>query len=240
MNLTIKRKLAVGVAGLALVAGGGGIAVAAGGGDGAKERQAFLDDAAKALDVSPDKLEGALERAYGARLAQAVKDGRLTQEQADRLKRRLADKGIPVPGVGGPGGGFGGPGFGAFRHGGFAGGPGGLFKQGLDTAADHLGLTSDALRKQLRGGKSLADVATAQGKDVAGLKSALVAFAKAELAEAVKAGKLPHKRADRIGAKLGDRISDLVDGKRPALEGRGRHGGHGPFGGGHGRGGSRP
>ena len=240
MDLKVNRRIAVGVAGLALAAGGGGIAVAAGtgGGNGAKEREAYLDDAAKTLNVTPEKLESALEGAYEARLAQAVKDGRLTQEQADRLKERLAKGGVPVPGVGGPGGGFGGPGFGAFRHGGFAGGPGGIVKQGAETAAKYLGVSTDDLFEALHDGKSLADVAKAQNKDVAGLKAALVAFARTEIADAVKDKKLTQAQADRILKDLDARVADVVDGKRP--QGRGGRGpglGGGP---GHGWGHKRP
>jgi hypothetical protein len=42
-------------------------------------------------------------------------------------------------------------------------------------AAQYLGLTDAQLQTQLQAGKSLAAVATAQGKTVAGLKAALVA-----------------------------------------------------------------
>jgi hypothetical protein len=44
----------------------------------------------------------------------------------------------------------------------------------MHAAAQYLGLTDAALDTQLQGGKSLAAVATAQGKTVAGLKAALV------------------------------------------------------------------
>ncbi len=44
---------------------------------------------------------------------------------------------------------------------------------GLAAAATYLGLTQTQLRDQLQAGKSLADVATAQGKTVSGLKDAI-------------------------------------------------------------------
>lgn len=44
----------------------------------------------------------------------------------------------------------------------------------LTAAASYLGLTQTQLRDQLQAGKTLADVANAQGKSVAGLKTAIV------------------------------------------------------------------
>ena len=45
----------------------------------------------------------------------------------------------------------------------------------LPAAAAYLGVTPAALRTELRSGKSLAQIATAKGKSVDGLKAALVA-----------------------------------------------------------------
>ncbi|HEX5299682.1 MAG TPA: hypothetical protein VFW50_22065 [Streptosporangiaceae bacterium] len=45
----------------------------------------------------------------------------------------------------------------------------------MTTAADYLGLSLTQLRTQLHAGKSLADIATAQGKPVSGLKDAILA-----------------------------------------------------------------
>jgi SOS response regulatory protein OraA/RecX len=53
------------------------------GGPGEIDRQALL---AKALGITVEKLEAAVQTAAEARLAQAVSDGKLTQEQADLMK----------------------------------------------------------------------------------------------------------------------------------------------------------
>ncbi len=45
----------------------------------------------------------------------------------------------------------------------------------MKAAADYLGLTLTQLRTQLHSGKSLADIATAQGKPTSGLKDAILA-----------------------------------------------------------------
>src|SRR3954466_12379960 len=74
-------------------------------------------------------------------LAGLVKDGTITQSQADKVATTLDDK-LPK------GGGFG-------RHGGH-GGHGGI---DLDTVAGVLGVSADELRTQLQSGKTLAQVA---------------------------------------------------------------------------------
>ena len=52
-------------------------------------------------------------------------------------------------------------------------------------AAKYLGLTQEQLLTQLRDGKSLADIAKAQGKSVDGLKQAILADLTADLKEHV-------------------------------------------------------
>jgi hypothetical protein len=76
-------------------------------------------------------------------------------------------------------------------------------------------LTEDELHSRLESGKTLAEIATAQGKSVAGLKDAMVADAKTHLDAAVKAGRLSSAEEQRVLADLGQRIDDLVNGKLP-------------------------
>src|SRR5688500_6541719 len=95
-----RRIAALAVSG-ALVAGGAGAAIAAVTKDDAKQtEQAILDDAAKRLDVTPEKLRDALSAAQDTQLDQAVKDGDLTQKQADAIKAARKDSGRVL---GGPG-----------------------------------------------------------------------------------------------------------------------------------------
>ena len=95
----------------------------------------------------------------------------------------------------------------------------------LDAAAAYLGSTTDALLTQLQSGKTLAQVADAtSGKSKAGLIAALVTHEKAELVDAVKAGRLTQSQSDTIGATLTQRFTDFVNGVRPAMG----PGGHGP------------
>jgi hypothetical protein len=216
MSNSAKRRLVAGAAGLAVLAGGGG-AYAAGTGpttakpaDRAAEQKAFLDDVAKRLNVTRDQLDAAVKGAAEARIDAAVTAGKLTKEQGDAAKKRIAAGAVPLlgggPGLGGPGGKRGGPGGGPGRGVGFG---------ALDGAATYLGLSEDALRTQLESGKSLADVAKAQNKDVAGLKAALKTALTKQLDQAVTDKKLTAEERTKILADVDQRLDDLINNTRP-------------------------
>lgn len=216
MSISAKRKLAVGAAGLAVLAGSGGAYAAAAGqsaqnapkpADRAAEQKAFLDDLAKRLNVTRDQLDNAIKGAAEARIDAAVAAGRLTKEQGEAAKKRLAAGAalLPLgPGLLGKPGGPGGPGFG--RHGlGF----------GFDGAADYLGLTEEQIHERLRDGKSLADIAKAQNKDVAGLKAALKANLTEKLDAAVKSGHLTEARKGEILNDVDSRLDAVINADPP-------------------------
>jgi hypothetical protein len=167
----------------------------AGGGLGfGNDQQAFLNDAAKRLDVTPAELEAALQGAYGARLDAAVAAGRITKEQADAMKQRSAQGDLPL--------------FGGGHHGGFGHhGP-----RSLAAAATYLGLSEAELRTELQSGKTLAQIAAAEKKSVDGLEKALAAEAKTKLDAAVAAGKLTQAQADELQARMTEHLDDLVNG----------------------------
>jgi hypothetical protein len=210
--MRIKRYVLVSAAVLAAGAGGGAAIAATGGDDDHKKaEQSILDDAAKRLNVTPDALRGALGAAENAQLDQQVRDGKLTQAQADAIKRRRADSGeVLGPGVPAGPGGRGGmhPGFGL----GFKAGPGGA----LDGAATALGLSRDALLKQLRAGRSIADLARAQGKSLDDVKTAITAAVTRELDQRVADRKLTADQETRILAQLRDHLDDLVNNTPPS------------------------
>ncbi len=150
--------------------------------------------------------KAALQGAYGDRLDAAVAAGKITKEQADAMKQRSQDGGLPP--------------FGGGHHEGFDHhGP-----PSLAAAATYLGLTPAELLTELRSGKTLAQIATAKDKSVDGLKKALAAETKKKLDAAVKAGQLTQAQADELQARMAEHLDDLVNGTRGA--GR-RHGGWG-------------
>jgi hypothetical protein len=125
-------------------------------------------------------------------LAGLVSDGTLSQEQADKVAETLASK-MPA---GGPGG-----------HGG-RGGHGGML--GLSTAATAIGITEDELRTELEAGKSIAQVAEAEGVSEQTVIDALVKAAEDHFAEEVASGE--HTQAE-VDAKLADleaRVTEMV------------------------------
>jgi hypothetical protein len=80
----------------------------------------------------------------------------------------------------------------------------------LGMAAKYIGVTPTALRAELKG-KSLAQVATAHGKTVSGLKDALLKPFKARLDKAVAAGRLNSADAQARLAKISARVDALVN-----------------------------
>ena len=201
MNRRHRRNVAIGAV-AALAAAGGGVAYAATSASDPQDQ--LLNNAAQRLNVRPQELRDALAGAFGDQLDAAVKDGKLTQEQADDIKQRVKEHGVPLGGFGGPGGPDG------------RGGPHGPFlAPGFDAAAAYLGLTEAQLRRRLASGDSLADVARAEGKSVDGLEQALVAAAKTQLDRAVADGKLTDAQRDEGLKQLQEHVGDLVAGKRP-------------------------
>ena len=183
---------------------------------------AFMQSLAKHLGISTEKLQDAAKAAAIDQVDAALADGKITKEQADAAKERIRSGDAPLlffgprfrgggPGFG-PGPGFGhGPGFG-FHH--FGGGLG-------EAAAKYLGLTEAELRTQLESGKSLADIAKAQGKSTDGLKKALHDAVKDDLDAAVKAGRITQAQADEALARFDERADDLINrtpGEHPRLE----------------------
>jgi uncharacterized protein (DUF433 family) len=219
------RRLAALALSGALVAGGTGVAIAAVTKDDAKKsEQAVLDDAAQRLDVTPQKLRDALSAAQDAQLDQSVKDGDLTQKQADAIKAaRKASGTVLGPGLrGGPG-----------RHGGpgkvlkLRGGPG-LHRFGVrgdlfDDIAKALGTTKEKVIEQLRDGKSVADILKANGKSVADVRAAVKAAMKTRLDKAVKDGDLTRKQADEILDNVDQKVAAIGSGKGLRLRGDRRH-----------------
>lgn len=219
MDRSTKIKIAAGAVAAFAVAGGGAAVAATQAWSPQEESQAVIDDAAGQLGIEPSELSDALEEALKNRVDQAVEDGRLTEEQADALKERIDSGDAPLIF-----GGFGGPGFGHGHFGHFA---------DLDAAATYLGLTEAELRAELEDGKTLAQIAKAEGKSVSGLVQALVKEAKARIDEAVADGRLTQAQADELEAGLEQRITDLVNGELHD-PGPGFHHGFGPGSGFHG------
>lgn len=190
----VNKRLVIPIAAVvvAAAAGGGAYAATQAGGDDNHEK-AILDDAAARLHVTPQQLTSAFKQAAIDQIDDAVKAGKLTQAQANRLKQRIEQ----APGVPFAGRGFGH--FGMHRH--FL----------LGGAAAYLGLTQDQLRQQLASGKSLAQVAQARGKSVTGLEQAITADVKSRLDQAVSAGRITKAEEQQRLSQLSQALPQLVN-----------------------------
>jgi hypothetical protein len=234
-----KLRLVAGALAVAAVIGGGA-AYAANKDDSPQARnQAILNDAAGTLGVDPAKLSDALKQALEKQVDAQVTAGKLTQEQADAIKKRIEDGTQPIfggPGMG-PGHGPGPFGFGGHRFGrhGFGqrafGGPA-FFLPGLmagaKDVATYLGLTPAELRDKMRSGTSLADIAKAQGKTVDGLKTAITDAATKQLDAAVTAGKLTKAQEQKALGMLSSHLDDLINGVHKGFRMRTWHGSGAP------------
>jgi hypothetical protein len=169
-----------------------------------------LADLADAKGKSVDELVQALRDELRHDADEAVADGALTQEQANRLVEKFSagmDELVEEPG--GP----------ALQLGppeplpkllvpGFL--PGSDL---METAADYLGMAGADVREALRDGKSLAELARDNAKSVDGLKQALRGAIREDADQAVADGVLTDEQAGRLVEKLGPAVDVLVEGR---------------------------
>jgi hypothetical protein len=190
-----------------------------------------LADIAKAQGKTADDLVSALVTAERSKIDSAVSAGKLSSDQETKILAALqtqitnaVNNTQPTPAAGG------GPGFGLGRFGWRGPGGGAFFMGGnIPAAASFLGLTNQQVMSDLQNGRTLADIAKAQGKTVDDLVAALVAAEKSNLDEGVSAGKLSSDQETKILANAQSQITSQVNGTAPGFFGRGPGGpaGHG-------------
>jgi hypothetical protein len=112
------------------------------------------------------------------------------------------------PGMPGGPGLFGGPGLRGGRPG---GGPALVGADVLTPAADYLGVSLSTLQSDLKGGKTLAQEATAKNKTASGLIDAIVAAEKKVLDAQNAAGWLTDAQETAVLARIRDAVTDLVN-----------------------------
>lgn len=178
-------------------------------------RSLFLDKLAGALNIQRGALDSAITSAGNSTADEAVQQGTLTQEQADRLRARVAagDYGS------------------LFGERGGRGGRGGSrvnseIRQAMFTAAAQaLNLTEAELTTQLQSGQTIAQIAQAQGTTEQVVKDAALAAAKSQLDQQVAAGTITQAQADVQYAQLQAQGLEFLVNCGPG--GRGGRGGSG-------------
>jgi hypothetical protein len=155
-------------------------------------RERIHEAAASILGVSPEIYEEAIDTARDQVLDEAVSEGLLTQEQAERMQERREQGAGPRI----MGGGYGARGG---RHGAW-GGRGGLVggpeNSLVAVAAEELGMTTADLLAELQNGESIADVAAEKGVDPQDIADAFTEQRAEALLQAVEDGRITQERAD--------------------------------------------
>jgi outer membrane murein-binding lipoprotein Lpp len=170
-----------------------------------QESEALINDAAEQLGVQPNELTAALKQALKNRVDAAVRDGRLTEEEGQRLKERIDENDMPFFGLG--------PTLDRHHDGPFHG------PAKLEGAAEYLGMSEAQLREALEDGKTLAQVARDRGKSVEGLVDKLAEYAEQKLSDAVEEGHLTEAEKSEMLQGLRERLRDVVNGRFPVLPG---------------------
>jgi len=141
-------------------------------------------------------LEQAIEAAVNSRLDQAVAAGKLTSQRKQLILSRLPARLDKLVNSSHPGA--------LIRL--------AILRRGLlKVSAAYLGVTPPTLRAQLHAGKTLARVATDQGKTVTGLEQAIEAAVTTRLDKAVVAGRITSQREQLILARLPARLDRFVN-----------------------------
>lgn len=160
------------------------------------DKQAVCDDfmnhlASNLGKKSPD-VQSAAQKAIGQTIDDQVKAGKLTQQQADQLKSKLANQPLcsgALAGVGRPPAGDHGPAAAIGEH-------------YVADAAKALGMTPTDLMAEIKSGKTLKDIAAAKGMDEAAFRTAFIAAVKSDLDQQVTAGKLTSQQEQTILQRL--------------------------------------
>lgn len=171
----------------------------------------FTGHLASNLGKSQSQVQKAISDAISQTIDDAVKNGDLTQTQASTIKTRLGSstsgaqcagglKGLP--GVIGRTGGLR-PGFGAGR-----------FNE-LDEVAKALGITTAQLQQDLQSGKTVQQLASAQGMDENAFRSKLASVTKADLDQQVRSGTITQNQENAIVQRIQNGPLPLWNGMPP-------------------------
>lgn len=173
----------VAVAGFLAVTALGSAVTQAEEGDGGHARP-FTRHLADVLGITPSQLQEDRKEALNSMLDEAVANGTITQEQADRIREhplrsahRLKNAVVSV----------------------------------FDAAADTLGMTKEELRDEVASGKSLADVAAQQNVSVDQLKAGITSQITTQLDQAVADGRITSEQRTKILDGLNERLDTVIN-----------------------------
>ena len=154
--------------------------------------QSFIAKFAANLGVTEDQVTKAFDATQKQIIDEAVQQGELTQEQADKIQSKE------------------GLGFHKFVFG--RGGDGNFKVMGrnLDGMATALGMTADQLNTELKAGKNIKNIVADQGMTMEQFSQKMLEMKKDGISKAVSEGKLTQEQADNMLKKM-DQIHIFKD-----------------------------
>lgn len=156
-------------------------------------RDDFLDRLAAELGVTREALDQAVENVSLDLVDEAVADGRITEDEAARIREAIESGKIPF---------FGPPGFHHRPHRG---------AHAVGEVAEFLAVEPQVVLDGLESGQSLAQIAEANGKTRDELKTYLLDEIEEYTARMVENGRITQERADEILANAPARVDELID-----------------------------
>jgi polyhydroxyalkanoate synthesis regulator phasin len=152
--------------------------------------QGFAAKLAANLGMDQDKVTAALDTTRQQMLDEAVQQGKITQEQADKMAARMD-------------GGF--CGFGSNK--GMMGHKDKLGGRNLNGMANILGITEDQLKTELESGKKMQDILTEHGLTMEQCKQKMQEQREQQIAQDVADGKITQEQADKMLQNKGQRFN---------------------------------
>jgi hypothetical protein len=155
--------------------------------------QTFLGKLAVNLGIDQGRLQEGIQQAEQQMVDEAVQQGKITPEQAEKIKARLQNN----PGS-----------FGFLRKGYLGAGKGKMWLAkgaNLEMLAQTLGLSADELKAQLKEGKTLAAIAEQQGVPMDQVCQKMQEARIQATQQAVKEGRLTQEQADRLLQRMQNR-----------------------------------
>ena len=159
------------------------------------------------LGVTVDEYESAVDSATDQVLDEAVTEGWLTQDQADRMRERAEDGWLDGFGRGMRPGGHG-------RRGGMPG-LDGTHSSLLTIAAEQLGTTVEDLITQLQDGNTIAGLAEEAGVDTQDIADAYLENLSGKLDEAVANERLTQEQADSMLEQAAEQVQERIEATWP-------------------------
>jgi len=168
-----------------------------------------LGEAAVEQGMSVDELTAALSAGIESRVAEALADGKITQEKADEILANSAERIDRLINRSHERGQQGDRGERMERR-----------AEAREAMAEFLGLSLDDMKEAYQDGSTLGEIAEDQGISIDDLTTFMTDYANAEIDEALADGTITEERAEQFRENLAERIENRIN-KEPGHPGQG-------------------